>query len=553
MTPSTAPGPGPRPSSAPILLALSSLCAAAASLALPYVVSRTLDASLTGRDARGPLWALGSLVFACAVAEYAAAVSAAGASAASTVRLRRSLVRKAMDMGLRGQRAFPAADIASRVVGGADEAAAIAPAVIGVAVSWLLSLGGLVGLALLDWRLPVALVLGLVPAVFLIRRFLSRATGASVRYQQHQADLVVRLTEALAGARTIRAAGTARREAERVLRPLPRMSATGRENWALQARLAWQAGLLLPLVEVAVLATAGLGVAGGRLSPGGFLAAAAYAGMAMSGLGALDALGEIAHCRAGARRVAEVLNAPVPAVVPGTSAGAPATGADGLVLRGVTVAGALDGIDLSLPAGTTAALVGGTGAGKSVLAAVAGGLLVPDGGEVLLDGVPLGGADPRTRSAVVAYAFDRPRLLGRTLAEALGGGDGVPRAARMARADGFVERLPHGFATPPEHLRLSGGEMQRLGLARAFNGDPRLLVLDDALSSLDTATEALIDAAVSAYAVGRTVLTVARRPAAAAAADVVVWLEDGRLVACAPHAELWERPSYRSVFERAAA
>ncbi|MYR56465.1 ATP-binding cassette domain-containing protein, partial [Streptomyces sp. SID625] len=155
----------------------------------------------------------------------------------------------------------------------------------------------------------------------------------------------------------------------------------------------------------------------------------------------------------------------------------------------------LDGVDLTVPGGTTLAVVGRSGSGKSLLAAVAGRLCDPDAGDVLLDGVPLRELSHAELRGAIGHAFERPVLIGTTVEDAIGLGPVAPdpglirRAARTACADDFVRRLPEGYATGLADAPRSGGESQRLGLARAFAHGGRLLVLDDALSSLDTVTE----------------------------------------------------------------
>jgi ATP-binding cassette, subfamily B, bacterial len=154
----------------------------------------------------------------------------------------------------------------------------------------------------------------------------------------------------------------------------------------------------------------------------------------------------------------------------------------------------------------------------------------------------------------IGYAFERPELLGETISDHLGFGRpelGLPalrEAARLARADEFVSRLPDGYGTRLEETPLSGGERQRLGLARALAQGLRLLILDDATSSLDVATEALVSAALADRANGRTRLVVAHRAGTAARADLVAWLDGGRVRALAPHRALWSDPQYRALF-----
>jgi ATP-binding cassette subfamily B protein len=214
----------------------------------------------------------------------------------------------------------------------------------------------------------------------------------------------------------------------------------------------------------------------------------------------------------------------------------------------------LDGVDLTVPAGSTLAVVGRSGAGKSLLAAVAGRLADPDAGEVLLDGVPLRSLTREELRREVGHAFERPALLGATLEDTIGFGAPRPapprvrEAARAARADTFITRLPDGYATPCAEAPLSGGEVQRLGLARAFARGGRLLILDDAMSSLDTVTEHHIAEALLRPTPRGSRLIIAHRAATAARADRVAWLDGGRIRAVGTHAELWELPEYREVF-----
>ncbi|WP_156326182.1 ATP-binding cassette domain-containing protein, partial [Nonomuraea sp. SBT364] len=188
--------------------------------------------------------------------------------------------------------------------------------------------------------------------------------------------------------------------------------------------------------------------------------------------------------------------------------------------------------------------------------------------------VPPGGPPPpapprRTLRRPTGYAFNRPALPGDTTADPLppspprhplpeprpspgsiAGGvpEGVREAARAACADAFVRRLPGGYDTPLADAPMSGGERQRLGLARAFARGERLLVLDDATSSLDTVTERQVARALTEDPRGRTRLIVAHRLATAARADRVIWLDNGAVRATGRHRDLWRDPAYREVF-----
>jgi ATP-binding cassette subfamily B protein len=207
---------------------------------------------------------------------------------------------------------------------------------------------------------------------------------------------------------------------------------------------------------------------------------------------------------------------------------------------------------VTLPGGRPIAVVGRSGSGKSTFAALAARLTDPDDGTVRLDGVPLRELSAEVLRREVGVAFERPVLVGATVADAVGiahdrpGSSAVTDVLRAARADTFVSRLPAGPATALAEAPLSGGETQRLGLARAWHAR-RLLVLDDATSSLDTATEAEILRLLTGD-VRRTHLIVAHRAGTAAQCACVVWLDRGRVRAVAPHRRLWNDPEYRAVF-----
>jgi ATP-binding cassette subfamily B protein len=124
----------------------------------------------------------------------------------------------------------------------------------------------------------------------------------------------------------------------------------------------------------------------------------------------------------------------------------------------------------------------------------------------------------------------------------------VAAAASAAQADRFIRLLPEGYDTLLTKAPMSGGELQRLGLARAILVGARVIVLDDATSSLDTATEVRLAQALERVLAGRTSIVVAHRSATAARADLVAWLDAGRIRGLAPHQLLWDDPNYRAVF-----
>jgi len=317
-----------------------------------------------------------------------------------------------------------------------------------------------------------------------------------------------------------------------------------------------------------VVAVAGVELARHRITAGDLVAASQYAVLAV-GIGAsVGLVSRLGRARGGARRAAELLAWPRPRY--GTRdlpagqdpAGHGPAGRGELRLSGITVRHGGEGeavlcdLDLTVPPGAAVAVVGRSGAGKSTLARLAGRLADPDAGTVLLDGTDLRELTKASLRESVVYAFERPELVGDTPYDVIGFGFRRPDdaqvrvAAGQAQAAAFLARLPRQLSTSLDGTPLSGGEVQRLGLARAFAhaGAARLLVLDDATSSLDTVTEMLVARAITSELSGLTRLIVAHRATTAARADLVAWLDGGQIRALASHGELWADREYRAIF-----
>lgn len=567
-------------------LALAALAIAGSELALPYVLGRAVNDVLA--DGPGGPWLVfcGLLVVALAACEAFDDLAAGAAVARSTAWLRRTVLGHVLAVGPRG--ALGAGEVTTRLVGNASDAARIAPDAIRAVASVALGVGGTVALALIHPWLCLVFLSGMPLLLLLVRVFARDASAVAADYLRVQGTIAGRLVEAIAGARTIAAAGTVDREVDRVLAPLPELRRHGLAMWRAQMRISAQDMLIVSLLEIAVLGVAGVLLARGTITPGDMLAASAYVFLAASLGSVVDAIARLARARAAAGRLVEILDEPAMAygaarAQPAASNGSSRPNRSGppraerrdpaepvasngsspprggrLELRGVTVraggAPAIDGLDLVVPAGALVAIVGRSGAGKSLLAALAGRLADPDEGEVLLDGVPLHELDRRELRAAIGYGFERPALFGATVADAIAFGadrpppDDVVAAARAARADDFIRRLPEAYETPLAEAPMSGGEAQRLGLARTFAHAGRVVVLDDVAASLDTVTEHHIGEVLTGALADRTRLLVAHRASTAARADAVIWLELGRLRALAPHAELWRDREYRALF-----
>jgi ATP-binding cassette, subfamily B, bacterial len=533
------------------LIAVTALAGSGVALALPSVLGHAVDAIIAGGDYGRWFTIAVVLVAVSIICSLIDAFAGTACVAGTTAWLRHRLVSQVLHGGPEGSREFDSGDLVSRVSGNVSDAAQAGPAAVTTVAAMAPPIGSLVLLALIDPWLAAAFFGGIILVVGVLFVFARRTAEISLAYQETQGRISALLTEAVAGLRTISSAGTTAREERRILGFLPDLHKHGLETWKILARSGAQAAIVGPLVLVAVLTVGGLQLVDGRITAGELFAASQYAVLG-AGLGSLTGvIGEIARARAGIQRAAEVF-----AITPVVHGTLPLPlGPGRLTFDGVTVFGEdsalLQDIHLELPGGATIAVVGPSGAGKSVLAGLAARLRDPHFGQVLLDGVPLQALNHQALRTAVGCAFERPTLVGTTIGDAISHDAVGPvrtlAAARATHAHDFVSRLPDGYFTPLPKAPMSGGERQRLGLARAWPAS-RLLVLDDATSSLDTATEMQISKTLTEDRYQRTRLIVTHRTATAARADIVVWLDGGRVRGAAPHQELWQDPAYREVF-----
>jgi ATP-binding cassette, subfamily B, bacterial len=206
----------------------------------------------------------------------------------------------------------------------------------------------------------------------------------------------------------------------------------------------------------------------------------------------------------------------------------------------------LDGVSLSVPAGATVGVVGSTGSGKSTLVKILLRLYEADGGEVLLDGIPIRELRLDDLRAAIGLVSQDVFLFHGTVRENIeygswGAGAGeIERAARLAEAHEFIERLPLGYDTVvgERGQKLSGGQRQRIALARAILKDPPILILDEATSAVDNETEAAIQRSLEHVSLGRTTIAIAHRLSTVRGADRIYVLERGRIAEQGTHDEL---------------
>jgi ATP-binding cassette subfamily B protein len=207
---------------------------------------------------------------------------------------------------------------------------------------------------------------------------------------------------------------------------------------------------------------------------------------------------------------------------------------------------ALDRVSLTIDAGSTLAVVGRTGSGKSTLVSLVPRLMDPTAGRVLLDGVDLRDLAPADLRRHIGFVPQETFLFSATIAGNIAFGvenaaeDEIRRAAELAGLAGEIESFPQGYATMvgERGITLSGGQKQRTAIARALLRNPRILMLDDALSSVDTLTEERILEGLEGAMRGRTVILISHRVSTVRQADRIVVLEHGCIVEQGTHAEL---------------
>ncbi|MGI8421522.1 MAG: ABC transporter ATP-binding protein [Gaiellaceae bacterium] len=325
--------------------------------------------------------------------------------------------------------------------------------------------------------------------------------------------------------------------------------------------------VFLPLLEVipllslgAVLWLGGRQVIDGSLSLGSFVAFNAFVAMVVWPMRVLgQRVVTVQQALAAAARVTEVLEVE-PALVDGNRA-RPRGGTGELRFSGVRFGyepgePVLDGLDLHVPAGTSLALVGGTGSGKSTIAGLLTRLYDVDGGAVLLDGVDVRELRLADLRGSIGLVFEETFLFTDSIRANLAYAapnatdEEVIRAAKLAGAHEFIARLLLGYETliGERGFSLSGGQRQRLAIGRAILANPAVLVLDDATSAVDASKEHEIRSALATVMEGRTTIVIAHRPATIALADRVAVLEGGRVVEEGTHAGLVAQSSrYRKL------
>jgi ABC-type multidrug transport system fused ATPase/permease subunit len=432
-----------------------------------------------------------------------------------------------------------------------------------------------------------AIALAPVPFVVVIsQRYGKRARPAIQEAQQRIAELTADAEENISGVRVVKSFAREPRQLLRFRGSVGRVFDQSMVATRLEATYNPIIGFLPQLGLAAVLLIGGQAVIDAHLTLGQFTAFYLYLNMLISPMRSLGVmLGLSQRATASGARIFQLLDRE-PRLTELPDAPALPAGSGSLSLRGVTLSyegspefgstasddphvfdvpaghahrAVLRDVDLDVPAGRTVALVGATGSGKTSLVSLIPRLYDPSAGEVLLDGADVRSVTLRSLRGAIAVVSDDPFLFSASVAENIAYArpdaplEEIEGAARAAQAYEFVQRLPQGFQTRvgERGQTLSGGQRQRLAIARALLANPRVLILDDATSSVDSSTERAIKLALAQAMEGRTTLVIAHRLSTIALADEIVVLDHGQIVAQGDHHELLEVSElYREIVEK---
>jgi len=552
-----------------LCLALAcTLLATGLGLAVPWILKVVLDKGLIAPPRAHFFWLAGGLLLAVTLGRGLAIFGyqylASSLAYAMAYRLRNSLYDHIQHLSFADHDQTRTGELMSRTTADVEAVRMFFHFGLPTIVTLLFTgAGTIVAMAWLDLRLALVALLSMP-------LFLGLAVGIGAllrplqsRVQASTAELSVALQESLAGIRVVKAFA---REPQQVAY-VDRVATTLYEVYLrvthVQALHLPMLTLLLSLAIALTLYVGGQRVIDGMLPLGSLVAAAGYLAQLAQPLRRLSWLtGMASQCQAGGTRMFEVLDtAPQVRECPGARELTQVEGAvhvEHVGFRYTNGVPVLRDVTLRAEPGTVTAFLGSTGSGKTTLAQLIPRFYDVSSGRITLDNVDIREVSLASLRRQIGMVMQDTLLFSTTLRDniAYGLGDvsfeAITAAAKAARAHDFILQFPDGYDTwvGERGVTLSGGQRQRIAIARAFVRDPRVLILDDATSSVDMETEWLIQQALAELMAGRTTLIIAQRLRTLKMADTILVLEQGRIVQRGTHRELVEQPGlYRRIYD----
>jgi ABC-type multidrug transport system fused ATPase/permease subunit len=537
------------------------VASSALGLIQPLAAKGVIDALATGAGLTAALVLLSVLVVAAAALLGGGDFLVLRAAEGVTLAGRRGLVRHILRLTVPAMRTQQPGDLLARVAGDTSVLRQVASqAIIQLLTGVVMLAGALVLMATVDlvlllWTLAVVVVLG-----GLVAAIMPRIRASALRAQQSVGSLAAAFEPALGAFTTVKASGTEDTEMARIDAESTRAYRQGIQLATWGSIAGTLAGLAIQIAFLVVLGVGGARVASGAMAVSSLVAFLLYVAYLTAPLMQMVTAGTyLQAARAAVTRITEITALPTEAIAVRTGGTRPVSrpakrrGAARLCFEDVTFTypgrdePALHGVSMEIAPGTMTAVVGSSGSGKTTLLSLIERFYEPESGRILLDGEDVAGLDLAGLRGDIGYVEQESPVLGGTLREnlAYAAPDATEAELRAVihttRLDELFHRLGEDLDAPILHrgVSLSGGERQRVAIARSLLRAPRLLMLDEVTSQLDSVNEAALrDAMAAVLAQGTTVVVVAHRLSTIRSADRIVVLQDGVVAATGTHGDL---------------